>query len=112
MSNESIEDKLNELEKWVLRGLVFMVTVAITGVFVAAWIVHNQNVHIESRAAMTDNAIACFIKGQYDRTIKGLPENYYYATHPDELQKQLNLVRDQAAIAVKVFGACDEGRQS
>ncbi len=103
-----IEARLAELQKWVIRGLVFMVTVAISGVFVAAWVVHNQNNHIETRANKTDQAIACFIKGSYDRSVRGLPANPYYREHPDQLADALADLQKQRTDAIKVFGACEQ----
>lgn len=106
-ANGEVERRLSSLQNWVIAGLAFMFTCALTFLIIAIVVVVITSNRVEKAKHKSDQGLACYVLPQIDRSIKTLPTISYYIAHPSELESQLDLLRHQRDLALETWGACE-----
>lgn len=106
MSEHDVENRLRDLEVWVVRGLAFMVVFALSSVIFAALYAIHERQALDDRVNGVNQALSCYIDSQLDRATITLPTLKYYKDNPEELKQQIFEIRRQRAEAIDVLGVC------
>lgn len=103
---DEIERRLTNLQRWVVAGLAFMVTAAITLTCGIAYTAIHGSHSLSAEIDRSNQVLSCFVEQQLTRSIKGLPSNPYYRAHPDQLADALDTIRQERIDAIRAWGKC------
>jgi hypothetical protein len=104
-----ITQKLQKVYQLVLATLAIVFIISTGLLLFTAWGIHHSSAQLEKSVQRSDAALACYVKGQLDRSAKGLPANSYFKAHPVELQVALDNIKVQRKTAIMVWGNCPTG---
>lgn len=100
MPLQAIEKKLSSLQAWVTAACAFALVASIS-LLVTTVVLVNRAQNKQNKS------LACYVLPQLDRAEQSLPSIEYYRTHPAELKKQIEVIRQQRDSALSAWGKCD-----
>lgn len=105
--DNNVEKKLASLQAWVVAGLAFMFVAAISFLVIAILMVENTAGKVAEEKHQGDQALACYIQPQFERSKATLPTLQYYKDHPAELADTLKSIDQQQQQAIDAWGVCE-----
>ena len=107
MPDSLVEKRLASLQTWIVAGLAFMFVSACSFLIIAVLIVVTVGSRVQEAKRKSDQALACYVQPQMERSRTTLPTIQYYRDHPDELEAALKSLEEQRQLALDAWGVCE-----